>query len=237
MRKHSQLIDISLSVSPLKNALGKIVGASKIARDITERKRNEAQLSILAHEAEHRTKILLATVQATVHLTQAETVADLKAAMEGRIQALANVHTLFVRSRWAGAELYTLITQELAPYCRRRCSRSNKKSPTICLSPPTLRPSQWPFMSWRPMRPNMGRCPCPKGEFTLHGRLQTDCTFAGSNGGPPVTPPTRQGFGTRVISRMVTQTGGDIRFDWHPEGFACEIAITTGSVLQTRPAS
>ena len=73
MRKHGSRVDISLTISPVKNAEGKIIGASKIARDITERKHNEAQIAILAREAEHRAKNVLATVQATVHLMSAST--------------------------------------------------------------------------------------------------------------------------------------------------------------------
>ena len=102
----------------MKNVEGKIVGASKIARDITERKRTEGQVVVLAREAEHRAKNVLATVQATVHLSQADTPDGLKHAIEGRIQALANVHSLFVELRWMGAELRTLVTQELAAYCQ-----------------------------------------------------------------------------------------------------------------------
>src|SRR5438093_450138 len=97
-RKHGSLINISLTVSPVRNLQGKIIGASKIARDITERKRSEAQISLLAREAEHRTKNILAAVQATVHLTQSETTDGLKSVIEGRIQAFANVHELFVQS-------------------------------------------------------------------------------------------------------------------------------------------
>src|SRR5262249_56647108 len=55
-RKDGNLIAISLSVSPVRNAEDQIVGASKIARDITERKRSEEQIATLAREAEHRTK-------------------------------------------------------------------------------------------------------------------------------------------------------------------------------------
>src|SRR5579863_4725456 len=93
-RKDGSLIDISLTVSPIMDADGRVISASKIARDITERKRTEAHISVLAREAEHRAKNVLATVQAIVHLTEAETVADYKTAVEGRVQALANVHTL-----------------------------------------------------------------------------------------------------------------------------------------------
>ena len=79
-RKHGSLIVVSLTVSPIKNAEGKIVGASKIARDITEQKRNQEQIATLAREAEHRSKNLLANVQATVNLSQSETSEGLKRA-------------------------------------------------------------------------------------------------------------------------------------------------------------
>src|ERR1700741_1329384 len=67
-RKDGSLIDISLTISPIMDAGGKVIGASKMARDITERKRHQAHISLLAGEAEHRAKNVLATVQATVHL-------------------------------------------------------------------------------------------------------------------------------------------------------------------------
>jgi PAS domain S-box-containing protein len=72
-RKDGRLIVISMVVSPVRSTEGEIVGASKIARDITERKRSEEQIATLAREAEHRTKNVLATVQATVNLSQAKT--------------------------------------------------------------------------------------------------------------------------------------------------------------------
>ncbi len=132
IRKDGSRVDISLTVSPVKNAEGKIIGASKIARDITERKRNEAQIAILAREAEHRAKNVLATVQATVHLTQSDTPDGLKHAIEGRIQALANVHRLFVESRWTGAELHSVVTDELAAYCQEgRDTRADRRPKSV----------------------------------------------------------------------------------------------------------
>ena len=83
-RKHGSLIVVSLTVSPVKDAEGKIVGASKSARDITEQKRTQEQIATLAREAEHRSKNLLATVQATVSLSQSDTPDGLKRAIEGR---------------------------------------------------------------------------------------------------------------------------------------------------------
>ena len=119
-RKHGSLIAVSLTVSPVRDAEGKIVGASKIARDITEQRRSQEQIASLAREAEHRSKNVLATVQAAVHLSQSETPEGLKRAIEGRIQALANVHSLFVKSRWIGAELSTVAKQELIPYTQNK---------------------------------------------------------------------------------------------------------------------
>ena len=133
-RKDGSLVDISLTVSPVKGTDGKITGASKIARDISERKRSEAHIAILAREAEHRAKNVLATVQATVHLTQSDSADGLKRAIEGRIQALANVHTLFVESRWTGADLRTLVEQELSPYCQDGETRARIDGPSSCWS-------------------------------------------------------------------------------------------------------
>jgi len=134
-RKHGSLITVSLTVSPVKNVDGKIVGASKIARDITEQKRNQEQIATLAREAEHRSKNLLANVQATVNLSHSDTSEGLKRAIEGRIQALANVHSLFVDTRWIGAELSTIATQELAPYSEKGKTRVRIDGPQVLLEP------------------------------------------------------------------------------------------------------
>jgi two-component sensor histidine kinase len=70
-----------------------------------------------------------------VHLSQSETPDGLKDAIEGRIQALANVHSLFVKSRWIGAELSTVAKQELAPYMQKNESRVRIEGPQVLLEP------------------------------------------------------------------------------------------------------
>src|SRR5215475_566014 len=136
-RKDGSLVDISLTVSPIKNAQGAIIGASKIARDITERKRSDEHIAMLAQEAEHRTKNILATVQATVNLSHSDTADGLKHAIEGRIQALAQLHDLFVKSRWTGAELACIAAQELAPYRAEDEARVQIDGPHVVLAPST----------------------------------------------------------------------------------------------------
>ena len=228
-RKDGGLIEISLTVSPIKTPEGKVVGASKIARDITERKRSEAQITLLAREAEHRAKNVLATVQATVHLTQADTTEGLKQAIEGRIQALANVHALFVQSRWAGAELHDLVTQELLPYCQDGEDRVQIGGPNLLLEPHTAQTIAVTLHELATNAAKYGALSVPKGRVNIgwsraaDGRLVLRWT---EMDGPPVKPPTRLGFGTRVMEAMIRgQLRGGMRFDWRAEGLACEIVL------------
>jgi two-component system CheB/CheR fusion protein len=227
-RKDGGLIDISLSVSPLRNADGRIIGASKIARDITERRRSERQIAILAHEAEHRTKNVLATVSAAVRLSQADTAEGLKQAIAGRIQALANVHTLFVQSRWAGAELRNLITQELSPYRQNGETRTRMDGPSVSMEPNTAQAFAVTLHELSTNAAKYGALSVPQGRVEIawsrsaDGRLVIRWT---ETGGPPVEPPEHRGFGMRVIEGMIRQLNGEIRFDWHADGLTCEIEL------------
>ena len=89
----------------------------------------------MAREAEHRSKNLLANVQATVNLSQSDTPEGLKRAIEGRIRALSNVHSLFVETRWIGADLSTIARQELAPYTEASGRRVRIDGPQVLLEP------------------------------------------------------------------------------------------------------
>jgi PAS domain S-box-containing protein len=229
MRKHGSRVDISLTISPVKNAEGKIIGASKIARDITERKRSEAQIAILAREAEHRAKNVLATVQATVHLTQSDTPEGLKQAIEGRIQALANVHRLFVESRWEGADLHGLAQEELAAYSPGRETRVQIDGPSVLLEPNAAQAIAVILHELATNAAKYGALSVPNGQVRTewsheqNGQLVLRWT---EKGGPPVEPPTRRGFGARVMENMVRgHFKGELKFDWHPEGLACEIVL------------
>ena len=227
-RKNGSLIVVSLTVSPVKNAEGKIVGASKIARDITEQKRAQEQIATLAREAEHRSKNLLASVQATVHLSQAETSEGLKQAIEGRIQALANVNSLFVSTRWIGAELSSIATQELAPYSDQRETRVQIDGPQVLLEPYAAQAIAVTLHELATNAAKYGALTAAKGRVELKwlheadGRLILRWTEVG---GPPVQIPTRKGFGSRVIEGVIGQLKGKACFDWRPEGLVCEISL------------
>jgi PAS domain S-box-containing protein len=226
--KDGSKIVISLTISPIKNAEGKIVGASKIARDITEQKRNQEQIATLAREAEHRSKNLLANVQATVNLSQSDTSEGLKRAIEGRIQALANVHSLFVDTRWIGAELSTIATQELAPYSEKSKTRVRIEGPQVLLEPNAAQTVAVILNELATNAAKYGALSAANGQVDLKwsheadGRLHLCWT---ETGGPAVQKPIRQGFGGRVTEQLIAQLKGKTRFDWRAEGLVCEITL------------
>ncbi|MFZ0709074.1 MAG: PAS domain S-box protein, partial [Terrimicrobiaceae bacterium] len=98
LRKDGSLIDISLCLSPIRGAGGKIIGASKIARDITERRQAQARQEMLTRELHHRTKNLFAVVQSVVSRSFAgkHTVKDAETAVTSRLRSLSQTHALLV---------------------------------------------------------------------------------------------------------------------------------------------
>jgi PAS domain S-box-containing protein len=226
-RKHGSLINVSLTVSPVRNADGKVVGASKIARDVTEQKRSQEQISVLAREAEHRSKNMLANVQAVVNLSQANTPDELKKAIEGRIRALANVHSLFIQTRWIGAELSTIVSQELEPYSSRE-NRVRTDGPQMLLEPTAAQAVAIALHELATNAVKYGSLSVAGGKVDLKWSQESDSQLRlqwTEEGGPRVQAPTRKGFGSRIIQQMITQLKGTVHFDWRPEGLVCEIAL------------
>jgi len=226
-RKDGSLIEISLCVSPVRDELGTIIGASKIARDITQRKQAERQAAILAREAEHRTRNILATVSATVELSQSDTPHGLKAAIRGRIQALANAHALFIESRWSGAELNQLAAQEFAPY-QTDGQRAVLEGPRIVLNPTVAQTLAVTLHELATNATKYGALSVSGGRIQMTWSYSSDDTLAirwTERGGPLVTRPTRQGFGSRVMNTLIQQIGGSIVFNWQEDGLYCEITV------------
>jgi two-component system CheB/CheR fusion protein len=186
-------------------------------------------INFLAREVDHRSKNLLALVQATVHLTHADTVHAFKAAINGRIRSLSNVHTLLAQSHWAATDLRTLVASELSPYLAEGNPRAEIEGPGVPLEP---RLAQCMAMVLHELTTNAvkyGALSVPKGHIRVRwshaadGKLVLRWIEAD---GPPVIPPTRPGFGTRVLNQAIRdQLSGEARFEWHPEGLACEIEV------------
>jgi len=227
-RKDGSIVEVSLSVSPITDENGRIVGASKIARDITDQKRREEHIVLLAREADHRTNNLLAVAQAAVHLTHADTAADLKAAIEGRLRALANAHASLAQARWAGADLRELAAKELSPYFHKDFPRAHIDGPSLLLQPELAQAMAMALHELATNAVKYGAFSKPAGRVKVEWsvqpgrRLQLRWT---ETGGPSVAPPTKEGFGTRAITRMIGQLSGGVKFDWREGGVTCEIEI------------
>jgi PAS domain S-box-containing protein len=225
-RKNGVLIVVSLTISPVKDAGGRIVGASKIARDITEQKKNQELIVTLAREAEHRSKNLLANALATVNLSQSDSPEGLKEIIAGRIQALANVCSLFAATRWIGAEISEIATQELAPYFERK--RTLIDGPPTLLAPDAAQAVAVTLHELATNAAKYGALSTPDGQVRLEwshavdGRLQLRWT---ETGGPVAREPTRKGLGSRIIEQMIVQQKGEVRFDWRKDGLVCKIKV------------
>lgn len=227
-RKDGRQIVVSLTISPVKNADGKVIGASKIARDITEQKQSHEQIATLAREVEHRGKNLLASVQAIVNLSQSDTPRGLKEAIEGRIQALANVQSLFVDSRWVGADLSAIAARELAPYGATNQKRVGLDGPATVLEPTAAQAVAITLHELATNAVKYGSLSVPQGRVDLTWRRATDGALTlrwAETGGPPVQEPKRQGFGSKIIKQMIGQLQGQVRFDWSAQGLICEMTV------------
>src|ERR1700704_362212 len=217
-----------VDIEAIKDSGGNVVGAVNCFQDITERKRSEAQIVNLAREAEHRTKNIMATVLATVRLSHSDTSDGLKQLIEGRIDALAKVHTLFVESRWAGAELHCLATQELLAYSGENAARVRIDGPAVMLEPSTAQAAAISLHELAPNAAKYGSLSAAGGHVEISWTVTADGRLSLrwiESGGPTATPPTHRGFGTRIMENMIGQLRGEVRFDWRDQGLACEIAL------------
>jgi PAS domain S-box-containing protein len=120
-RRHRDgtLVPVSLTISPVRDDKGQLIGASKIARDITNRRRSEERIRLLTADLTHRTKNLLTVVAAIMRRTQAPTVADYRDTLEGRIVALDEASRLLSDADRQVATLDSLVLRIVQPFCMR----------------------------------------------------------------------------------------------------------------------
>ena len=208
-RKDGSLLDVSLSISPVKDASGRVIGASKIARDITQRKRAEMQQELLAHEIHHRTKNLFAVVHAVVSRSFAgkQSVEDAQSAVLGRLHALAETHTMLMDKDWQGADLADVVRTEMSPYG----GRVTIEGPSLILKAKT---AQNFVLAVHELATNAAKYGALSNAA---GRVDISWSRSHANGsgvlifrwqergGPPVGPPARKGFGSAVLEHVMAE--------------------------------
>jgi len=213
---------------PSDRALHLLDVLARQAADLIERTRAEADLRVLCHEAEHRAKNVLATVQAMIQLSNADTADDLKRVLEGRIQALANSHALLVKSRWVGADLHSLVAQELLPYSQGGPGRAHIDGPNLSLEPNAAQTIGMIVHELTTNAAKYGALSKPDGQIDIQWSCASDKSLIihwTETRGAPVKQPTHQGFGTRLMKAMMGSLKGDVHFNWREEGLSVEISV------------
>ncbi|HYC04903.1 MAG TPA: response regulator [Azospirillaceae bacterium] len=211
-----------------------------VTLDIRDRRASEERQRLLARELDHRAKNMLAVVQAMLRLTRADSTAEFIQAVEGRVAALARAHTLLSASRWEGANLLSLLREELAPFLPAGGGggRVKLRGPDVSLAPDAAQAFSMVLHELTTNAAKYGCLSVAEGRLDVSWSLGEDgrlrLTWAEA-GGPPVKPPTRTGFGSTVIEHSVTgQLDGTLQQDWLATGL-----ITTMSVprrlVQQRP--
>ena len=214
---------------------GKCVRVVGTAIDISKRKEAEERQVLLSREVDHRARNALAVIQSIIRLTRAKTVDDYVQAIEGRIKALARAHTLLSDSRWHGADLATLVTEELAPY--RVGDKITIRGPDISLQPATAQGLALALHELATNAAKHGALSSPSGKITLDWQLRGDALTLNwaENGGPGIAEPSSRSFGLKVIVASIEQQlGGTTAFDWDPKGLRCEFSIPRSELTKSR---
>lgn len=232
-RKDGSPIDISLTVSPIKDAGGRIIGASKIARDITERKRAEQRQQLLVGEVKHRIKNLLATVQAIARQTLKGGPAEERDAFVARLMALANAQDLLTLERWNRAAVHEVVNRALRPFEAKHNARFLAKGPEDVWV--DAQRASLLTMALHELATNAikyGALSNGYGVVSLTWEAKGAADEAQSVrltwrelGGPLVVPPERKGFGSFLIERALQGGGGSARLDFNPNGLICSLEV------------
>ena len=220
---------------------GRVVRVSGVTVDITERKRAEERQNLLTREVDHRAKNALALAQSIVRLTRARDVDAYVQAVEGRISALARVHTILSLSSWQGAEVKRLVKEELVPYSGT--GQIEFSGSEVQLQPATAQTLVLALHELVTNSAKYGALSTLSGRLSIRWEIQGDCLMLAweETGGPRVRKPTSRGFGTRsVIASIESQLGGQALFDWRSEGLICRLLVplmrqTATSELDQQP--
>jgi PAS domain S-box-containing protein len=205
---------------------GRVIHVSGVTVDITERKRAEERQSLLTREVDHRAKNALALAQSIVRLTRGDNVKAYIQAVEGRISALARVHTILSLSSWQGAEISKLVDEELAPYAMG--DQIAFAGTNIQLQPATAQTLAMALHELVTNSAKYGALSTVSGRLSINWEVEGDVLriLWEERDGPLVERPSSRGFGTRsVIASIESQLGGQAEFDWRIEGLVCRLSV------------
>jgi len=239
VRPNGESVPLAISYSPVRDHDGTLLSGKLIARDVTERVRAARHTELMMAELNHRVKNTLATVQAIAHQTVANApdLETFKESFLARLLALSHTHNLLAQDAWTGAALTGVINNELAPYRHDSDARGNDARVQLHGDEISLQPKQALALSMalHELATNAGKygsLSAPGGLVTVtwttrikdKGRwLYLQWT---ETGGPAVEPPTRRGFGSRLIEEGVPyELDGEVTHEFPRSGVTCTIDV------------
>ncbi|WP_053225576.1 sensor histidine kinase [Methylobacterium indicum] len=208
--------------------------ARALARQEDERRAADARQDLLIHELNHRVKNTLATVQSMARQTarSAASLADFTGSFEARLLAMSQTHNVLTANHWEGAGLSGILSAELEPYAGGRPDRIRLEGPPVSLTPAVALPLGMAIHELATNAAKYGALSAEAGQvavdWMLEGRPGTGTLSLRwrESGGPPVVPPARTGFGTRLIrASLERELAGEVELDFAGGGLVCRIAV------------
>ena len=229
-----------LHVEPLRNPAGVLGGLACAAVNISKRKEDEAHLRLLLRELTHRSKNLLAVIQAMARQTarHAGSMDGFLSQFSGRLQSLAAAHDLLVRDSWRGASMRELIQAQLAAYIDDEGQRVSMSGPAIALKPEAAQTLGLALHELAANAARFGAFSADAGrvaiawERTQSPRDEALVLDWREEGGPPVKARRKRGFGAAAIERnLALALAADVSLDFDPVGVHCRIVIPAVHLL------
>ncbi|MFC5582076.1 chemotaxis protein CheB [Rhodanobacter terrae] len=245
VRPDGKSVPLAISYSPVCDHEGTMFAGKLIARDVTERVRAARHTEMMLAELNHRVKNTLATVQAIAQQTLANA-PDLPAFRDSflsRLLALSNTHNLLARDAWLGAPLIGIVNSELAPYRNDSDTRVDDARVRLQGNEINLPPKQALALSmaFHELATNAGKygsLSVPEGQVTVTWatRMKDHRPWLllqwTESGGPAVDPPTRRGFGSRLIDEGVPyELDGEVTLAFPRDGATCTIDVPLDEVV------
>lgn len=210
-----------------------------VHRDITERKALEEQREAIARELDHRTRNLLSVVRALVSLSakSAANVAEFKESLLGRLGALAATQTVLRFGAQQSTSLGTLLRTELEQYRTPDGANILLEGPPLSVGAKAAQTLALIFHELATNAAKYGALSVAGGRVTITSAFTADgdkCRIEWrETGGPLVTLPKREGFGTTFIKQVVRMTfRTDVIIEYLPEGLVCRMTLPKARVEQ-----
>ena len=190
----------------------------RVAQRTAELETAIAHQELLAREVDHRARNALAVIQAIVSMTAASPSANFARDIEGRIQAMARAHTLLSQTRWQGADMMTLVNDELAPY--RNDERLTLEGPALIIKPAVAQNLALILHELATNAAKYGALAGARGKLTLSWTLTGDTLnfYWMERGDRLIEAPKRTGFGVKVINASTKSLDGELEYDWRSTG-------------------